>query len=234
MKTTLLSIFCLFALGWGNIQTVLAQDLQEMEQKLATVSDELNLKTKEYSWQLAEAYADYCEANNKYITWNDIPSLRKIIEFERPASLETYRLEFEARKAELQKFLNTNKEYRELKKKQSEAVSKEAKDAISATFTAFYKKLREEENPYRTLYYAELSANCKYRVEALRYIIAQCKSENQVVPTSFIKYSDSSYLLQKGSKLELLRKELDILEELQKELVQNIARTKYGVSEVTN
>ncbi len=55
---------------------VLAQDLQEMEKNLSAINEELSQKTKEYSWQLAAAYADYCEANNKYISWNDLPYLQ--------------------------------------------------------------------------------------------------------------------------------------------------------------
>jgi len=34
MKTILWSILCLFLSGWGSMQTVSAQDLQEMVQKL--------------------------------------------------------------------------------------------------------------------------------------------------------------------------------------------------------
>ena len=111
MKTTLLSVLCLFILGWGSMQTALAQDLQEMEKSLSAINEELNQKTKEYSWQLVSAYADYCEANNKYISWNDVPYLQEIVEYNRPASLENYRLEHKVCKDALDKFLNTYKEY---------------------------------------------------------------------------------------------------------------------------
>lgn len=231
MKTLLLSILCLFISGWGSMQTALAQDLQEMEKNLSAINEELNQKTKEYSWQLLAAYADYCEANNKYISWNDVPYLQEIVEFDRPASLENYRLEHKACKDELDKFLNTYKEYKELKKKQSGAVSKEEKDAVSAAFSAFWKKLRSEDNSYRDLYYAERKAACKYRAEALRYMIEQHKKENKAVPTSVVKYSDRSYLLEKGSALELLDKEVNALENVQRELVRKMTRTKYGLSE---
>ena len=53
----------MFLSGWGSMQTVSAQDLQEMEKNLSAINEDLNQKTKEYSWQLAAAYADYCEAN---------------------------------------------------------------------------------------------------------------------------------------------------------------------------
>ena len=229
MKTILWSILCLFLSGWGSMQTVSAQDLQEMEKNLSAINEDLNQKTKEYSWQLAAAYADYCEANNKYISWNDLPYLQQVVEYERPASLETFRLEHKAAKDELDKFLNTYKEYRDLKKKQTEAVTKEQKDAVSAAFAAFWKKLRSEENSYKDLYYAERKAICKYRSEALRHVIAHYKEEKQEVPTSFIKYSERSYLLQKGSALELLQKEINALESVQRELVQNITRARYGL-----
>ena len=101
MKTILWSILCLFLSGWGSMQTVSAQDLQEMEKNLSAINEDLNQKTKEYSWQLAAAYADYCEANNKYISWNDLPYLQTVVEYERPASLETYRLAHKASKDEL-------------------------------------------------------------------------------------------------------------------------------------
>lgn len=229
MKTVLWSIFCLFLSGWGSMQTASAQDLKEMEKNLSAINEELSQKTKEYSWQLAAAYADYCEANNKYISWNDLPYLQQVVEYERPASLETFRLEHKAAKDELDKFLNTYKEYRDLKKKQTEAVTKEQKDAVSAAFAAFWKKLRSEENSYKDLYYAERKAICKYRSEALRHVIAHYKEEKQEVPTSFIKYSERSYLLQKGSALELLQKEINALESVQRELVQNITRARYGL-----
>ena len=229
MKTVLWSIFCLFLSGWGSMQTASAQDLKEMEKNLSAINEELSQKTKEYSWQLAAAYADYCEANNKYISWNDLPYLQQVVEYERPASLETFRLEHKAAKDELDKFLNTYKEYRDLKKKQTEAVTKEQKDAVSAAFAAFWKKLRSEENSYKDLYYAERKAICKYRSEALRHVIAHYKEEKQEVPTSFIKYSERSYLLQKGSALELMQKEISALESVQRELVQNITRARYGL-----
>lgn len=231
MKTVLWSIFCLFLSGWGSMQTASAQDLKEMEKNLSAINEELSQKTKEYSWQLAAAYADYCEANNKYISWNDLPYLQQVVEYERPASLETFRLEHKAAKDELDKFLNTYKEYRDLKKKQTEAVTKEQKDAVSAAFAAFWKKLRSEENSYKDLYYAERKAICKYRSEALRHVIAYYKEEKQEVPTSFIKYSERSYLLQKGSALELMQKEISALESVQRELVRNITRAKYGLNE---
>lgn len=213
------------------MQTASAQDLKEMEKNLSAINEELSQKTKEYSWQLAAAYADYCEANNKYISWNDLPYLQQVVEYERPASLETFRLEHKAAKDELDKFLNTYKEYRDLKKKQTEAVTKEQKDAVSAAFAAFWKKLRSEENSYKDLYYAERKAICKYRSEALRHVIAHYKEEKQELPTSFIKYSERSYLLQKGSALELMQKEISALESVQRELVRNITRAKYGLNE---
>ncbi len=221
----------MFLSGWGSMQTASAQDLKEMEKNLSAINEELSQKTKEYSWQLAAAYADYCEANNKYISWNDLPYLQQVVEYERPASLETFRLEHKAAKDELDKFLNTYKEYRDLKKKQTEAVTKEQKDAVSAAFAAFWKKLRSEENSYKDLYYAERKAICKYRSEALRHVIAHYKEEKQEVPTSFIKYSERSYLLQKGSALELMQKEISALESVQRELVRNITRAKYGLNE---
>ena len=174
-------------------------------------------------------YADYCEANNKYISWNDLPYLQTVVEYERPASLETYRLAHKASKDELDKFLNTYKEYKDLTKKQKEAVTKEEKDAVSTAFSAFWKKLRSEENPYKDLYYAERKAISKYRAEALRYVIAHYKEKKQEIPTSYIKYAEQSYLLQKGSALELLQKEINALESVQRELVQNITRARYGL-----
>lgn len=230
MRTVLWSILCLLLSGWGSMQTVLAQDLQEMEKNLSAINEELSQKAKEYSWQLATAYADYCEANNKYISWNDLPYLQQVVEYQRPASLEAYRLEHKAAKDELDKYLNTYKEYRDLKKKQTEAVTKDEKDAASTAFAAFWKKLRSEENSYKDLYYAERKAICKYRSEALRYVIAHYKEEKQEIPTSYIKYTERSYLLQKGSALELLQKEISALESVQRELVRNITRTKYGLS----
>ena len=228
MKTTLLSLFCLLLMGWGSMQTMFAQDVNKLEKSLSAISEDLNQKTKEYSWLLAEAYAEYCEANNKYISWNDFPYMQEIVEFERPASLEVYRLEHKIRKDELDKFLNSHKEYKDLKEKQSKAISTTEKDENASAFSAFFKKLREEENSYKELYYAERKAACKYRSEALRYIITRYKEKKEVIPTSYIKYTDLSFLLQKGSKLDVLKQELSTLEELQKDFVQRIAKAKYA------
>lgn len=98
-------------------------------------------------------------------------------------------------------------------------------------FLLFWKKLRSEDNAYKELYYAERKTVCKYRSEALRYMIEQYKKDNKAVPTSMIKYSDRSYLLQKGSALELLDKEVNALESVQRELVRKITRAKYGLTE---
>ena len=67
--------------------------------------------------------------------------------------------------------------------------------------------------------------------EALRYVIAHYKEKKQEIPTSYIKYTERSYLLQKGSALELLQKEISALESVQREIIQNITRAKYGLSE---
>ena len=47
MKTVLWSMLCLFLSGWGSMQTVLAQDLKEMEKNLSAINEELSQKTKE-------------------------------------------------------------------------------------------------------------------------------------------------------------------------------------------
>ena len=91
--------------------------------------------------------------------------------------------------------------------------------------------MRSEDNAYKELYYAERKTVCKYRSEALRYAIAYYKEKKQEIPTSYIKYTERSYLLQKGSALELLQKEISALESVQREIIQNITRAKYGLSE---
>lgn len=91
--------------------------------------------------------------------------------------------------------------------------------------------IKGEDNAYKELYYAERKTVCKYRSEALRYMIEQYKKDNKAVPTSMIKYSDRSYLLQKGSALELLDKEVNALESVQRELVRKITRAKYDLTE---
>lgn len=46
MKTILWSILCLFLSGWGSMQTVSAQDLQEMEKNLSAINEDLNQRQK--------------------------------------------------------------------------------------------------------------------------------------------------------------------------------------------
>jgi len=232
MKTRLLSLFCILIFGWGSPSTVSAQDLQAMEKSLLAITNELNQKTKEYSWQLATAYSYYCEDNSKYINWNDIPYLKEIVEFEHPLALEEYRLAYEACKDKMEEYLDKHKEYRNLKKKQLEAFSQTEKDENKAAFNAFFMKLRKAEpDTYKALWYAHHKASCRYRAEGLRYVVAHFKEKNQLLSTSFIKYDDRNYLLEKGTDLSQLQKELNTLEDLQRELVRNIAKAKYGMSE---
>lgn len=46
MKTILWSILCLVLSGWGSMQTVSAQDLQEMEKNLSAINEDLNRRQK--------------------------------------------------------------------------------------------------------------------------------------------------------------------------------------------
>lgn len=231
MKTILWSTLCCLLFGWGSVQTVSAQDLEKMEKNLSAINAELGRKTKEYSWLLASAYADYCEANNSFISWKELPYLQTVVEFERPAVLETLRLEADSCRKALSAFLNTYKEYRELQKRKAEAVAKAEKEEVSAARTAFLQKLQGEDTPYRELYYASRKAGSKYRSEALRYVIAHYKEKGQEMPTSYIKYSERSDLLQKGSAVELLQQEISALESVRQTLVRQIAEVKYGVGE---
>ena len=146
-----------------------------------------------------------------------MPYLQQVVEYERPASLETYRLEHKASKEELDKFLNTYKEYKDLVKKQKRSGNQGRERCCINSLFRILEKLRSEENAYKDLYYAERKAVCKYRSEALRYAIAYYKEKKQEIPTSYIKYTERSYLLQKGSALELLQKEISALESVQRE-----------------
>ena len=74
-----------------------------------------------------------------------------------------------------------------------------------------------------------LSANIDRKLCDMRLPII--KEKKQEIPTSYIKYTERSYLLQKGSALELLQKEISALESVQREIIQNITRAKYGLSE---
>ena len=56
MKTILWSILCLVLSGWGSMQTVSAQDLQDMEKNLSAINEDLNQNTKEYSLSLIHIF----------------------------------------------------------------------------------------------------------------------------------------------------------------------------------
>lgn len=221
-------MLCLL-LGFISYPQQLRAQQHDLENKVETIHKELNQKAKEFSWKLMLAYADYAESNLKYISWTGLPYLEKIVEFERPASLETYRLASEERRKKLLDYLSQIDEYTELQEKKLKAITKEQKDALKAESSAFYTKLRNESDTYRSLTYANKKALSKYRAEAVRYMVADYKKADKEVPTNTISYKDRKALIQTGSELDRLEKEISELKNVQNELIRTQTRTQYGL-----
>lgn len=231
MKNFIWKVCCLGWLLYGSVLCGFAQAKQSTEQQLAAVTADLKTKMLEYNWSLAEAYAEYCKENTKFISWNKMPAtFRQIIEFERPAELEPYRLKAEESKKKLNDFLNAHEEYVRLVEENKRAFTDEDKKVNKAAFDVFYRELRKTENEdYIPLYEANQKALCTYRAEVLKYMVNAYRQEQRLMPVSYISYSVLSELLYKGSELELMKSELRILENLQWKLQGIVTREKYGL-----
>lgn len=231
MKNLILKVCCLGFILYGNIFCGFAQPKQTTEQQLTAVTADLKTKTLEYNWKLAEAYAEYCKENTKFISWNNLPAtFRLIIEIDRPEELESYRLKSEECQQKLDDFLNTHDEYIKLMEESKLAFTDEDKKMNKAAFDVFYKELRKtERDAYVPLYEAKQEALCTYRAEVLKYMVNSYRQDNKLMPVSFISYSVLSELQYKGSELELMKSELRILESLQQKLLENVSREKYGL-----
>lgn len=231
MKNLIWKVCCLGLLLYGSVLSGIAQAKQTTEQQLVAVTADLKTKTLEYNWKLAEAYAEYCKENTKFISWNNMPSaFRQIIEFDHPEELEPYRLKSEECKKKLDDFLNAHEEYVRLVEENKRAFTEEDKKVNKAAFDVFYRELRKtEKEAYAPLYAANQEALCTYRAEVLKYMVNVYRQEQRLMPVSYISYSVLSELQYKGSELELMKSELRILENLQRKLQENVTREKYGL-----
>lgn len=231
MKNLIWKVCCLGLLLYGSVLSGFAQAKQTTEQQLVAVTADLKTKTLEYNWKLAEAYAEYCKENTKFISWNNMPSaFRQIIEFDHPEELEPYRLKSEECKKKLDDFLNAHEEYVRLVEENKRAFTEEDKKVNKAAFDVFYRELRKtEKEAYAPLYAANQEALCTYRAEVLKYMVNVYRQEQRLMPVSYISYSVLSELQYKGSELELMKSELRILENLQRKLQENVTREKYGL-----
>lgn len=231
MKNLIWKVCCLGLLLYGSVLSGFAQAKQTTEQQLVAVTADLKTKTLEYNWKLAEAYAEYCKENTKFISWNNMPSaFRQIIEFGHPEELEPYRLKSEECKKKLDDFLNAHEEYVRLVEENKRAFTEEDKKVNKAAFDVFYRELRKtEKEAYAPLYATNQEALCTYRAEVLKYMVNVYRQEQRLMPVSYISYSVLSELQYKGSELELMKSELRILENLQRKLQENVTREKYGL-----
>lgn len=230
MRFLVSKMICLGMLLLTQVWCGFAQTGQTTEQQLEDVTADLKKKTLEYNWKLAETYADYCIANTKYISWNNLPYLKQIVEFDHPEELEPYRLKSEECKRKLDEFLNSHPEYVKLMEQKKQAVTEDDQKINKAAFSAFYQELRNTERAtYAPLYSANQKAVCRYRAEALKYMVNYYRQHNRLMPVSFIAYRDLSELQYKGSELELMKSEIQILEDLQKDLLKQVSREKYGL-----
>ena len=128
MKKLIWKVCCLGFLLFGNVLCGFAQPKQTTEQQLTAVTADLKTKTLEYNWKLAEAYAEYCKNNTKFISWNNLPAtFRQIIELDYPEELEPYRLKSEECQQKLDDYLNTHDEYVKLTKESKQAFTDEDK-----------------------------------------------------------------------------------------------------------
>jgi len=79
------------------------------------------------------------------------------------------------------------------------------------------------------LTYANKKAVSKYRAEAVRYMVADYQKADKEVPINTISYKDKNALIQTGSELEWLEKEISALKKVQNELIRTQTRAQYGL-----
>lgn len=232
MRNIISKATCITMLLFVHSLCCFSQDELTPQQQLNEVTADLKRINLEYTWKLAESYADYCVDNLKYISWNDLPYLRRIVETERPAELEPYRLESEECKHKLDSFLNKQPKYILLTELKNKATTEAELNNNKAAFQTFYNQLRKTDgDAYIPLYMENQKAACKYRAEALKYMVKVYRQNNKIMPISFIKYSDISELVYKGSELELMNSKIRILKNLQENLIKEVSNEKYGLKE---
>lgn len=203
--------------------------ISQLEQSLEAIRTDLQKKKLQFNWTLMEKYLDYCGTTHKLIRPKEDPQLGYIIYELKPKELESAKEAYETAKAELKEMLNSYPEYAELDSAYRKTVNEEKRNEINVVMNNFYRRLSDENKNYRPMRDKEQRALRSYYIAGARYMLAENMKKQEVVSTNIIGYADREKILNSNASLSQLFTEIRLLENLQKEVLQEYQKLKYKV-----
>ncbi|MCD8184256.1 MAG: DUF5039 family protein [Bacteroides sp.] len=177
-----------------------------------------------------DKYLDFCEKNNRIISINKEPRLSQLAFVTKPKEIEPQREAFEKAKDEVQKLLRAYPEYVSLDSLYKTTADEATRKSIGAARNYFYTRLSEENKDYRPLRDKEQKVLKEHYIAAVRYMLNECKSKQELMPTNIIDYGVQRMILDSNPKLNQLSIEVSILENLQRETIRKYQRLKYNLN----
>lgn len=214
-----------------NILWLHAQEdkLSQIEKSLENIRTDLQQKKLQYSWSLMSEYLDYCSTTHKLLSPKNEPKLSYIVYELKPAALNAPKEAYETARDELKKMMSQYPEYVELDSLYQRTSDKDKRKEISTAMSNFYRRLADENKDYRPMRDKEQRALRNYHIAAARYMLEESKKNQEVVPSSFITYAERNNILSSNADLNQLSVEIRLLEDLQKEALQEYQRLKYQI-----
>ncbi|WP_163175885.1 DUF5039 family protein [Bacteroides sp. 51] len=223
----LIVCFGLCAIG---LQPLAAQDVDEMEKSLKSIGTDLQEKTLKFSWELTEAYLNYCQNTERSINVYSEPYLKSLATYNQLPELALSLQTMKDAQKELESYLLTFKEYAKIDSLRRNASSEVDQNNVNAANKTFRNWLFNNHNEkFHKLNNTATSARKQYYFEVTRYAFNQFKSSGRVMPTSFIPHEDRQYLLSNDATLKLLSEEVKQLEMLQSRLMREYQKLKYNL-----
>jgi hypothetical protein len=215
-----------------NIVCLQAQEnrIVELEKSLEIIRTDLQQKKLLLNWTLMEKYLDACEASNKLINIRNEPKLTYIIFELKPQELAASKETYETAKDELKKILNTYPEYAQLDSAYRNTAKEEIRKEINVAMNNFYRRLSDENKDYRPMRNKEQKALRNYYIAAARYMLEESKKKQEVAPNGIINYKEREEILNSNAGLNQLSVEIRLLENLQKEALQEYQKLKYHIT----
>ncbi|WP_294612174.1 DUF5039 family protein [uncultured Bacteroides sp.] len=225
INTLLLLLLC-------NIVCLQAQEnrIVELEKSLEIMRTDLQQKKLLFSWTLMEKYLDACSASNKLVNIKNEPKLTYIIFELKPQELAASKEAYETAKDELKKMLNTYSEYTQLDSAYRNTAKEETRKEINVAMNNFYRRLSDENKDYRPMRDKEQKALRSYYIAAARYMLEESKNKQEVVPNGIIDYKERENILNSNAALNQLSVEIRLLENLQREVLQEYQKLKYHIT----
>lgn len=215
-----------------NIVCLQAQEnrIVELEKSLEIIRTDLQQKKLLFNWTLMEKYLDACEASNKLINIRNEPKLTYIIFELKPQELAASKEAYETAKDELKKMLNTYPEHAQLDSAYRNTAKEEIRKEINVAMNNFYRRLSDENKDYRPMRNKEQKALRNYYIAAARYMLEESKKKQEVAPNGIINYKEREEILNSNASLNQLSVEIRLLENLQKEALQEYQKLKYHIT----